>query len=58
VHFGDKHLSVKVLAVKVPVPPSPVGIITLKRRTINPVAQLFIEHARDVAKPLAKKSGD
>jgi DNA-binding transcriptional LysR family regulator len=55
VHFNDNNLSVKVLPVKVPVPPSPVGIATLKRRTINPVAQLFIEHAREVAKPLAKK---
>jgi len=53
VHFGAKHLSVKVLPIKVPVPPSPVGVITLKRRTINPVAQLFIDHARGVAKPLA-----
>jgi DNA-binding transcriptional LysR family regulator len=56
VHFNDNNLSVKVLPVKVPVPPSPVGIITVKRRTINPVAQLFIGHARQVAKPLAKKT--
>jgi len=54
--FNDNNLSVKVLPVKVPVPPSPVGIITVKRRTTNPVAQLFIEHARQVAKPLAKKT--
>jgi hypothetical protein len=40
------------LPVKVPVPPSPVGIITLKRRTISPAVQLFTEHARDVAKPM------
>ena len=33
---------------------SPVGIITLKNRTISPVAQLFIDCAREVAKPLAK----
>ena len=33
--------------------PSPVGIITLKRRTISPVVQLFIDHAREVAKTLA-----
>jgi DNA-binding transcriptional LysR family regulator len=56
VHFSSDQLQVKVLPVKVPVPPSPVGIITLKRRTINPVAQLFIEHAREVAKPLAGKN--
>jgi len=52
VHFGSNHLQVKVLPIKVPVPPTPVAIVTLKRRTINPVAQLFIEHARNVAKSL------
>jgi DNA-binding transcriptional LysR family regulator len=53
VRFGGKELSIKVLPIKVPVSPSPVGIVTLKRRTISPVAQLFIEHAREVAKPMA-----
>jgi hypothetical protein len=33
----------------------PVGIVTLKNRTLSPVAKLFIDHARDVARPLAKK---
>jgi len=33
----------------------PVGIVTLKNRTLSPVAQLFIEHAREVAKPLAMR---
>jgi len=31
------------------------GIVTLKNRTLSPVAQLFIECAREVAKPLAKR---
>jgi hypothetical protein len=35
----------------------PIGIVTLKNRTLSPVAQLFIEHAREVAKPLAKRKG-
>ena len=30
-----------------------VGIVTLKNRTLTPVAQLFIDCAREVAKPLA-----
>jgi hypothetical protein len=34
--------------------PVPIGIITLKSRSLSPVSQLFIEHAREVAKPLAK----
>jgi DNA-binding transcriptional LysR family regulator len=54
VRFGGNHLQVKVLPIKVPVPPTPVGVTALKRRTINPVAQLFIDHAREVAKPLAR----
>jgi DNA-binding transcriptional LysR family regulator len=55
VRFNENKLSIKVLDIKVRVSPSPVGLITLKRRTINPVAQLFVEHAREVAKRLAKK---
>jgi hypothetical protein len=30
-----------------------IGIITLKNRTLTPVAQLFIDCAREVAKPMA-----
>jgi DNA-binding transcriptional LysR family regulator len=56
VRFGGSALQLKVLPIKCPVPASPVGIIMLKRRTINPVAKLFIEHARQVAGPLAKKA--
>jgi hypothetical protein len=33
----------------------PIGIVTVKNRTLSPVAQLFIEAAREVAKPLAKR---
>jgi DNA-binding transcriptional LysR family regulator len=51
--FGAEHLSVRVLRVKMPAVPRPVGIVTLKGRMINPVAQLFIDCARDVAKRLA-----
>lgn len=56
VRFGGEHLSVKVLSLKLTVPLSPVGFITLKRRTISPVAQLFIDHAREVAKTMTKKT--
>jgi DNA-binding transcriptional LysR family regulator len=53
-HFGANLPRLKILPVNVPVPPWPVGIMTLKNRTISPVTQLFIESARDVVKPLAK----
>ena len=32
---------------------NPIGIVTLKNRTLTPVARLFIETAREVVKPLA-----
>jgi DNA-binding transcriptional LysR family regulator len=53
--FCGKRLSLKVLPVELPIQPRlrPVGIITLKNRTLSPVAQLFIDCAREVAKPLA-----
>jgi DNA-binding transcriptional LysR family regulator len=53
VRLGGSHLGIRVLPVNIAVPPSPVGIVTLRRRTIGPVAQLFIDHARKIAKPLA-----
>lgn len=52
--FPTGRPEIKILPVKVPVPPVPVGIVTLQNRTFNPVARLFIEHARQVAKPLSK----
>ena len=45
----------KVLPVKLRLAHVPIGIVTLKNRTLSPVAQLFIEHAREVAKPLARR---
>jgi hypothetical protein len=33
-----------------------VGIVTLKNRTISPVARLFIDCARSVVKPLASSA--
>jgi len=52
--FGARKLSLKPVPVDLPVTKFPVGIITLKNRTPTPVAQLFIECAREVVKPLLK----
>jgi DNA-binding transcriptional LysR family regulator len=49
--FG-KHLPLKVLPVDVPKIPYPTAIITLKNRTLSPLAQLFITEARETAKGL------
>jgi hypothetical protein len=32
-----------------------IGVVTLKTRTLSPVAEIFIEHAREVAKQAAAK---
>jgi DNA-binding transcriptional LysR family regulator len=44
--------SLKRLPVDLPVPPWPVAILTLKDRTLSPLAERFIECARDAVRPL------
>jgi DNA-binding transcriptional LysR family regulator len=53
--FPAKNPRVKRLPIKLPLPRMPIGIASLKNRTLSPVAQLFIDTAREVAKPLAKR---
>ena len=50
--FGGWERAIKVLPIDLAAS-GPVGIITLKNRTLTPAAQLFIDCAREVAKPLA-----
>jgi DNA-binding transcriptional LysR family regulator len=52
--FSAKNLSLKELPIKLPIQPRPTGIVTLKNRTLSPVARLFIDCAHAVVKPLAK----
>jgi len=52
-HFNPPSVRLKVLPAKLAVSAPPIGIITLKGRTLSPVAQLFLDFARKVAKPLA-----
>jgi DNA-binding transcriptional LysR family regulator len=54
--FNGKRFGLKALPKKLPTHPQPVGVVTLKNRTLRPVAHLFIEHAREVATPLAKST--
>lgn len=53
--FGRRDLPIKVLPIKLAAQPRPVGIVTLKNRTLSPVATLFIECVHQVlaAKPKA-----
>jgi DNA-binding transcriptional LysR family regulator len=47
--FRGTHLPLKRLPIDLPTMRIPVGIVTLKNRTLSPVAQLFIDRARDLA---------
>jgi len=53
---ASRRTDLKVLPVNLPMAPVPVGIVTLKNRTLSAVVQLFIEQAREVAKSLAKET--
>lgn len=52
--FNGKNLALKVLPIRLPIQLRPVGVVTLKNRTPNPVARLFIECVRGIVKPLAQ----
>lgn len=49
-----RRTDVKALAVNLPIARDPVAIITLKNRSLNPAAQIFVDHVRELTKPLAK----
>jgi len=51
----SRRPGIKVLPVELQYASVPVGIITLKNRTLSPVAQLFIETAREVSKLARRK---
>jgi DNA-binding transcriptional LysR family regulator len=54
-YYGPRA-PVKVLPIKLPRWHVPTCIITLKDRTLSPLAQLFIDHLHKLAKPLAEAS--
>jgi DNA-binding transcriptional LysR family regulator len=53
--FLAKGSALKVLPVDLPMARRPNGIVTLKDRALSPVAQLIIDSARELAKPMAKR---
>jgi DNA-binding transcriptional LysR family regulator len=48
--FGGKRMHIKVLPIEVLSPPAPVGFMTVKDRTLTPLAERFIECTRKVAR--------
>ena len=53
--FPAQRPEIRVLPVQLPMARLPNGIVTLKNRTLSPVAQLFIDCSREIAKPLARR---
>src|SRR5262245_54678477 len=49
--FSANLPKLKVLPVDLRIPPWPVGMMTLKNRTLMPVVKHFIKCAREVVKP-------
>jgi DNA-binding transcriptional LysR family regulator len=53
--FSGNRGGLKILPVKLADQRTTVGIITVKNRTLTPLAGLFIDCARQVVKPLVKR---
>jgi DNA-binding transcriptional LysR family regulator len=53
--FPARRTEIGELPIELPHTRVPVGIVTLKGRALSPLAQLFIDAARDIARPLAKE---
>jgi len=52
--FPPKNELLRTLPIEFPTTIRPLALITLKNRTLNPVAQLFADWMREAAKPLRK----
>jgi DNA-binding transcriptional LysR family regulator len=55
--FGTKEAALKVLPIDLQTTRRTIGIVTLKKRTLNPVAQLFIDCAHEMAKGFQPSKG-
>jgi DNA-binding transcriptional LysR family regulator len=52
--LNGRRLGIKVLPVRLPPQPPSIGIVTMKNRTLNPIAGLFLEEMRQVIRSLPK----
>ena len=51
--FPTYRGSLRALPIEMPETFRPIGLVTLKKRDLSPVAKLFVNCAREVGKPLA-----
>src|SRR5262249_39474675 len=58
VRFSGRPLVLASLPVDLGIADVPMGIARLAKRTPSPAAQLFIKHARELARPLASRKSD
>jgi DNA-binding transcriptional LysR family regulator len=56
-HFGAPRLRMRILPVTLPIQAQPVQVVTLRNRTPNPIAKLFVDEMRVFAKPLTTLGG-
>jgi DNA-binding transcriptional LysR family regulator len=54
--FPTPRPEIKILPLHLPKARAPTGIVTLKTRAVSPVAQLFIDCARELAKAPSKRN--
>ena len=52
--YGPQRTFIRILPIKLPKWDVPTSVVTLKDRTLSPIAQLFIDCLHDLAKPLVK----
>ena len=53
-HFPPKNRLLRTLPIDLPLTARPLALVTLKNRTLNPLAELFADYVREAAKPLRK----
>jgi DNA-binding transcriptional LysR family regulator len=51
--FPTYRGSLKALPIELPETRRPIGLFTLKKRALSPVAKLFLNCAKEVVRPLA-----
>jgi DNA-binding transcriptional LysR family regulator len=57
VRYGPERAAIRILPIKLPRWQVPTSAVTLKDRTLSPIAQHFIDCLRELARPLEKAPG-
>jgi hypothetical protein len=53
--FSAETFGLKALPIRLPAPDAPVAVVTLKNRTLSPVAKLFVDCAREVTRETRRR---